>query len=211
MAAADSVLITVSGVGGHAAMPHHTIDPVAVAVEIYNAVQMIITRNVDPTKTAVISITQFHAGTAGNVIPESAAMNASVRTTDAETRDLIERRIRAICEGIAKSHGIDVKLEYRRGYPATVNHPAEATRLADAAAAVVGENMVDRNCELLMGSEDFSFMLEAKPGAYILLGGGDESHCHPVHHPEFDFNDETLTTGASLWARLVEQELPRQS
>ncbi len=211
MAAADDVQIVITGVGGHAAMPQHTKDPVSIGVEIYNAVQMILTRNVDPINTAVISITQFHAGTATNVVPETATLNASVRTADAETRSLIQRRLKEICDGMAKIHDVDIDLKYSDGYPATVNHPAEATRLADAASSVVGEAMVDRDCEPLMGSEDFSYMLEATPGAYILLGGGDDTHNHPVHHPEFDFNDETLTTGASLWARLVEQELPRQN
>jgi len=209
LAAADRAHIVIRGVGGHAALPNMSKDPISIGVQIYNAVQAIVARNIDPIHMAVISITQFHAGTANNVIPDTATLTASVRTTDPATRALIEQRMAEICRGTANIHDVEIELEYTRGYPATVNHEAETKRLAEAARYVVGDAMVDDNCDPLMGSEDFSFMLEAKPGAFIFLGGGDESHCHSVHHPEFDFNDETLTTGASLWARLVEQELPR--
>jgi len=209
LAAADRAHIVIRGVGGHAALPNMAKDPVAIGVQIYNAIQSILTRNVDPIRTAVISVTQFHAGTANNVIPDTATLDASVRTTDAATRALIEQRMAEICKGTANIHDVEIEFEYTRGYPATINHEAETRRLVEAARYVVGDDMVDDNCDLIMGSEDFSFMLEAKPGAYILLGGGDDDHRHSVHHPAFDFNDETLTTGASLWARLVEQELPR--
>ncbi|MBT5263814.1 MAG: amidohydrolase [Rhodospirillaceae bacterium] len=209
MAAADSVKITINGVGGHAAMPQMSKDPIAVGVQIYNAAQAILTRNVDPIHMAVISITQFHAGTAGNVIPDTAFLNASVRTTDPATRDLIERRMGEICTAMAAMHEVEIEFVYKRGYPATVNHDDQVDRVVRAAEAIVGPDMVNANCDPVMGSEDFSYMLEARPGAYIFLGGGDETHVHSVHHPEFDFNDETLTIGSSLWAKLVEQEMPR--
>ncbi|WP_420405582.1 M20 aminoacylase family protein [Nisaea sp.] len=209
MAGADGVTITIKARGGHAAMPHMAIDPIAIGTQIYQAAQTFVSRSIDPFENAVVSITQFHAGSANNVIPGEAVLNASVRTMTKATQALIKEKFQKLCEGLAHANGIEIDCVYKEGYPVTSNHDAEVERIAAAAANVVGEDAVDTDTDALMGSEDFSFMLEERPGAYIFLGGGDETHTHSVHHPEYDFNDETLTTGASLWAALVEAELPR--
>jgi amidohydrolase len=211
MAAADSMKITINGKGGHAAMPHLAIDPIAIGTQIYAAAQTIVSRQLDPFDNAVISITQFHAGTANNVIPAEAILDASIRTVSLETRDIIRSRFQAMCQSFATQYGVEILCDYREGYPVTYNHDENVDRLAEAATAVVGAEMVDTETVPLMGSEDFSYMLEERPGAYIFLGGGDETHFQSVHHPEYDYNDEVLATGASLWATLVEKELPRAS
>ncbi len=209
MAAADSMKITINGKGGHAAMPHLAIDPIAIGTQIYAAAQTIVSRQIDPFDKAVISITQFHAGTANNVIPAEAILDASIRTVSLETRDMIRDKFKAMCASFAAQHGIEILCDYKEGYPVTLNHDDNVDRVAEAAADVVGAEMVDTATVPLMGSEDFSYMLEERPGAYIFLGGGDETHTHSVHHPEYDYNDEVLAIGASLWATLVERELPR--
>jgi len=211
MAAADSMKITINGKGGHAAMPHLAIDPIAIGTQIYAAAQTIVSRQIDPFDKAVISITQFHAGTANNVIPAEAILDASIRTVSLETRDMIRDKFKAMCASFAAQHGIEILCDYKEGYPVTLNHDDNVDRVAEAAADVVGAEMVDTATVPLMGSEDFSYMLEERPGAYIFLGGGDETHTHSVHHPEYDYNDEVLATGASLWATLVERELPRSA
>jgi amidohydrolase len=211
MAAADGMKITINGKGGHAAMPHLAIDPIAIGTQIYAATQTIVSRQIDPFDKAVISITQFHAGTANNVIPAEAVLDASIRTVSLETRDMIRDKFKAMCASFAAQHGIEITCDYNEGYPVTLNHDDNVDRVAEAAAEVVGAEMVDTATVPLMGSEDFSYMLEERPGAYIFLGGGDETHVHSVHHPEYDYNDENLVTGASLWATLVERELPRSA
>ncbi len=209
LAAADGLKITINAKGGHAAMPHMAIDPIAIGTQIYAAAQTIVSRQLDPFDNAVISITQFHAGTANNVIPHQAVLDASIRTVSRETRDTIRARFQAICRSFADQYGVEIRCDYREGYPVTLNHDDNVDRLAEAARAVVGADMVDTETVPLMGSEDFSYMLEERPGAFIFIGGGDETHIHSVHHPEYDYNDEVLATGASLWATLVERELPR--
>jgi amidohydrolase len=211
MAAADGMKITINGKGGHAAMPHLAIDPIAIGTQIYAAAQTIVSRQIDPFDKAVISITQFHAGTANNVSPAEAVLDASIRTVSLETRDMIRDKFKAMCASFAAQHGIEITCDYKEGYPVTLNHDDNVDRVAEAAAEVVGAEMVDTATVPLMGSEDFSYMLEERPGAYIFLGGGDETHVHSVHHPEYDYNDENLVTGASLWATLVERELPRSA
>lgn len=211
LAAADGLKITINAKGGHAAMPHLAIDPIAIGAQIYAAAQTIVSRQIDPFEPAVISITQFHAGTANNVIPHQAVLDASIRTVSGEARELIRSRFQAMCEAFAGQYGVEILCDYREGYPVTMNHSENVDRLVNVATAVVGAERVDADCVPLMGSEDFSYMLEQRPGAFIFLGGGDESHVHSVHHPEYDYNDEVLTVGASLWASLVEQELPRQA
>ena len=209
MAAADGLKITVNGRGGHAAMPHLAIDPIAIAAQLYISAQTIVSRQVDPFDSAVISITQFHAGSANNVIPHEAWLSASIRTVNSKTRELIQARFQALCDSMATVYGVEIACKYSYGYPVTANHDEGVDRLVHAASVVVGPDNVDTDCAPLMGSEDFSYMLEEKPGAYIFLGGGDDDHTHSVHHPEYDYNDDVLATGASLWATLVEQELPR--
>lgn len=208
MAAADIFKIEVKGFGGHAAWPHLCIDPIAIAVQIHTALQTIISRNLKPTTPAVISLTQFNAGRVSNVIPEIATLAGSVRTVEHETKDMIRQHMLDICKGLAQAHGATITLDYQNGYPILNNHPRQTQNAANAAAAVVGIANVDSSYEAIMGAEDFSFMLETRPGAYILIGQGDARCTHPLHHARYDFNDDILPVGASYWAKLVEQELP---
>ena len=209
MASADEARVTIHGKGGHAAHPQRSIDPIMIGVQLHVALQTIVSRNVGPVDNAVVSITEFHSGTAGNIIPHEAKLSASIRTTTPEMRDMVEQRFKEICAGVAATFGVEIDVEYRRNYPCTVNHDNETDIIVKAASAILGAENVNTNAPVRMGSEDFSFMLEACPGAYIFLGAKDETHPHSVHHPEYDFNDEILSTGASLWAHLVEQEMPR--
>jgi amidohydrolase len=204
MAAADEITITIEGQGGHAAMPHHCIDPVVVGAQIVLALQTIASRSVNPLDSCVVSITRFQAGSASNIIPQSAWLNGTVRTLEAATRDLAEKRIHEIAAGLAAAGGVTAKVEYRRGYPPTVNHPAQTEFAAKVARKVVGESRVDTNIAPVMGAEDFSFMLEARPGAFIFLGNGDSAK---LHHPAYDFNDAALPYGMSYWVELVETAL----
>ncbi len=204
MAAADEITITVEGQGGHAAMPHQCVDPVVLGAQIVLALQTIASRNVDPLDACVVSVTRFEAGAASNIIPQSAWLNGTVRTLQAATRDLAEKRIREIAAGLAAAAGGTARVEYRRGYPATVNHAAQTEFAAKVARKVVGESRVDSNVAPVMGAEDFSFMLEARPGAFIFLGNGDSAK---LHHPAYDFNDAALPYGMSYWVELVETAL----
>ncbi len=208
MAASDVVEFTIGGIGGHAAWPDLTVDPVAIGAQLHGLLQTVVSRNVKPTSPAVVSVTQFHAGTAENVIPGTAKLVASVRSLDEETRALLERRIGEICDGLAAAHGASIDVAYRHGYPVLVNHADQTARAAEAARLTVGDDNVNDKQTPILGSEDFAYMLQARPGAYILLGQGDETCVHPLHHPEYDFNDAVLATGASYWAHLAEQELP---
>lgn len=209
MAAVDTAKITVHAKGSHAAQPHMAKDPIAIAVQLYSSIQTIISRNVDPIKSAVISITMFHAGSAHNVIAQSAEMCATIRTFDADIRSLVEARIRDVCSGIEKMHDVTIELEYEKGYPATVNHEKETAIAMDIAREVVDPAMIDADIAPTMGGEDFSYMLEQRPGAFIWIGGGKTDNDPGLHHPEYDFNDEVLTLGASFWSKLVETELTK--
>ncbi|MGB3581799.1 MAG: M20 aminoacylase family protein [Roseiarcus sp.] len=204
MAAADEITITIEGQGGHAAMPHQCVDPVVLGAQILLALQTIASRNVDPLDACVVSVTRFEAGAASNIIPQSAWLNGTVRTLQAATRDLAEKRIREIAAGLAAAAGGTARVEYRRGYPATVNHTAQTEFAAKIARKVVGESRVDSNVAPVMGAEDFSFMLEARPGAFIFLGNGDSAK---LHRPAYDFNDAALPYGMSYWVELVETAL----
>jgi amidohydrolase len=204
MAAADEITITVEGKGGHAAMPHQGVDPVVVGAQIVAALQTIASRNVDPLDPCVVSVTQFHAGTANNIIPQSAWLNGTVRTLQPATRDFIERRIHEIAAGLAAAGGATARVEYRRNYPSTVNHAAQTDFAARVARKVAGDAHVDDAAAPVMGAEDFSFMLEARPGAFIFLGNGDSAK---LHHPAYDFNDDALPYGMSYWVELVETAL----
>ena len=204
MAAADEITVTIEGQGGHAAMPHQCVDPVVLGAQILLALQTIASRNVDPLDACVVSVTRFEAGAASNIIPQSAWLNGTVRTLQAATRDLAEKRIREIAAGLAAAAGGTARVEYRRGYPATVNHAAQTEFAAKVARKVVGESRVDSNVAPVMGAEDFSFMLEARPGAFIFLGNGDSAQ---LHHPAYDFNDAALPYGMSYWVELVETAL----
>jgi len=204
MAAADEITVTLEGQGGHAAMPHQCVDPVVLGAQIVLALQTIASRNVDPLDACVVSVTRFEAGAASNIIPQSAWLNGTVRTLQAATRDHAEKRIREIAAGLAAASGATARVEYRRGYPPTVNHPAQTDFAAAVARKVAGESHVDSNAAPVMGAEDFSFMLEARPGAFIFLGNGDSAR---LHHPAYDFNDAALPYGMSYWVELVETAL----
>ena len=208
MAAADTFDIRIEGLGGHGAMPHRCNDPVIVATQIVSAFQTIASRNVDPLESVVLSTTQILAGDTHNVIPQVVTMCGTVRTLSAGVRDLTERRMTEICENMGKAFGARVELRYERGYPVTVNHDAQTGFAARVAEEVAGAANVDANTMPLMGAEDFSYMLEARPGAFIFLGQGDTAS---VHHPDYDFNDEIIPIGASYWARLAETAMPVQA
>jgi hippurate hydrolase len=208
MAAADRIAIRLTGRGGHGAMPHHACDPVVAGAQIVSALQTIVARNADPIDRAVVSITQFHAGDTDNVIPQTAMLGGTARSFSPQMRDLIERRLGAIARGIGQALGVEVAVTYERGYPPTVNSEAETELAARAAAAVVGEDQVDRAPAPVMGAEDFAFMLERRPGSYIFIGNGGGEDAPMVHHPRYNFNDEALPFGASYWSKLVEQLLP---
>ena len=210
LAAADRITITVHGKGGHASRPQQCIDPVLIGAQIVVAAQSIVSRSMDPLDCAVISICQFHAGEASNVIPERAELHGTVRTFKPEVQDLIERRLGQIVRATAEAHGTHAELSFQRGYPPTVNHAAETERAALAATAVLGDGKVHRNVVPRMGAEDFSYMLLARPGCFIGIGQGDGGrHSVSLHNPRYDFNDDLIPLGASLFARLAEQEMPR--
>ena len=205
MAAADHIEITIEGKGAHAAMPHNGIDTVLVASAVVQALQSIVSRNVDPLDQAVVSITQIHSGDAFNVIPQTAELAGTVRTFTPETRDLAERRIEEICAGVAATYGATITANYTRNYPATVNHADQTGFALDVAADIVGESAVQRNMDGMMGGEDFSFMLLERPGNFIFVGNGDTAG---LHHPEYDFNDDVIPYGCSYWISLVERSMP---
>ncbi len=209
MAAADRLAITVRGKGGHAALPNKTIDPVVIAAQIVTALQTVASRNADPLDSIVVSITQFHAGSADNVIADEALLRGTVRTFDAGLQTLAAARIKAIATGIAEGMGGGAEVEYRLGYPATVNHRDQVIKALDAAARVAGAQQVDHDPAPVMGAEDFAYMLRAKPGAYIFLGAGSGEGGRNLHQVSYDFNDEILPVGASYWASLVESVLAR--
>jgi hippurate hydrolase len=205
MAAADRFDIVIEGKGGHAARPHEGIDTLLVACQVVTALQSVVSRNVNPLDSAVVSVCSIQAGNTFNVIPQHARLLGTVRTLTDEVRDLCETRIRALVETVCAAYGATVKIEYNRGYPVTRNHPEQADFLARMAAQVGGEGAVNAEVAPLMGAEDFSFMLEQRPGAYIFLGNGATAG---VHHPAYDFNDEAIPYGVSLWAKVVETAMP---
>lgn len=205
LAAVDDFEITLTGKGGHGAIPAETIDPVVAAVGLVQAIQTIVSRNVLAQEELVISVTQIHTGSANNVIPETAWINGTVRTFDPEVRARAEARIRQILEGTAVSYGVRADLVYNRGYPPTVNDPAKVVFAAGVAQEVAGAGRVNTDGSRDMGAEDFAYMLQERPGAYFYLGTGEGPG---LHHPEYDFNDEVAPIGASFFVRLVETAQP---
>ena len=201
--------IAITGRGAHGARPESGIDPVVVAGHITTALQSIVARNVRPVDTAVLSVTKIHAGDAYNVIPEKAALGGTVRCFSNATMGLIEERMRQIAEGVAAGLGASASLDFRALFPALVNHANETGFIADTAAELVGEDNVNRQAGLVMASEDFSYMLEHCPGAYIQIGNGDGEGGCEVHNPGYDFNDAALPYGAALFVRLAERRLER--
>ncbi|MEC9199884.1 MAG: amidohydrolase, partial [Pseudomonadota bacterium] len=202
-AATDQFQITLHGRGGHAAKPHETIDPVVLSSHVIQALQTIRSRVVDPVHQVVVSVTSIESSSkAFNVIPERVVLKGTVRTLDEDIHDLVEERVIKLATQTADAHGGRAEVDYVRSYPVMVNHDAETEFAADAARALTGQ------CDeapLIMGGEDFSFMLQERPGAYILLGNGDTA---PVHHPDYDFNDEIIPAGCSWFVEMVESRLP---
>ena len=207
MAACDEFEITVEGTGAHGAMPHLGLDPVVAAAQIVTGLQSIVARNVDPLEAGVVSVTKIHGGDAFNVIPQSVDLAGTVRTFKPEVRDLIAANIQRIAESTAASFGIKATAKVEGRFPATVNTAEETSRAEAAAAAVVGAERVHRDLAPCMGSEDFAYMLQARPGSYIWIGNGSGPGGCFLHNPGYDFNDEILPIGASYWATLVEREL----
>ena len=210
MAATDEVQIIVSGRGGHGAMPHLAVDPVVAAAQIVGALQTVASRNVNPVDAAVVSICSMQTSQVGafNVIPDSVTLIGTVRTFRAQTRDLAERRVKEIAARIAEGFGATAEIDYRRGYPATVNSTREAEFAARVGRRVFGEANVITEHEPTMGGEDFSYMLLERPGAYVFLGQGGQEHGCLLHNPRYDFNDEVIPLGAGYLAALVEEALP---
>ena len=210
MAAADMFDLTINGRGGHAAFPDQCIDPIVVASQVVSALQTITSRNTHPVDSVVISVTQIHAGDAYNVIPDSVRMHGTVRTFQTETRDKIPSSMLRVAEGVCAAYGTTCELNYMSGYPATINSVPETEISAKAVVDLLGEDKIILNPTPSMGAEDFSYMLEARPGCYVWLGigpGKGEAGCM-LHSSRYDFNDDVLTTGASYWVKLVENELP---
>ena len=205
MAAADRIQIDIEGVGGHAAKPHEVVDTLLVGAHIIQAVQSIASRNVDPLKSVVVSITAFNGGFTDNVIPQTARLRGTVRTLDPEIRDLAERRLKEIVPTIAAAFGAKAEVNYKRDYPITINHAKQTEFAAGIARKISGDDNVVTDVAPTMGGEDFSFMLLERPGAFIFVGNGDSAN---LHHPAYDFNDELIPVGCSYWVKLVETAMP---
>ena len=203
MASTDAVNIHIEGRGGHAARPHLSIDSVMVGAQLITALQSIVSRSVDPLEAAVISICEFHAGNARNVIPQTAELRGTVRTLTPEVRTLVGQRVREVVEGVARLTGARIDLDYVPGYPVVVNHMAETDFAIGVAKEVAGTGNVEE-MPPMMGGEDFAFMLEKRPGAFIFCGNGDSAG---LHHPAYNFNDEAIVFGTSYWIKLVENAL----
>lgn len=205
MAATDIFEIVVTGVGGHAARPHTGIDPVVTSAQIITMLQTIASRNADPLESIVVSVTTIQAGDADNVIPERVKLTGTVRTLIPEMRDLAEKRIGEIVQSVSSAMGCTAVLDYERNYPVVVNHERETAFAATIASKVVGADKVDTAMAPVMGGEDFAFMLEGRPGAFIFTGNGEDSA--NLHSPHYDFNDDIIPLGASYWVELVETRL----
>ncbi|MCZ0961197.1 M20 aminoacylase family protein [Paracoccus benzoatiresistens] len=205
MAAVDTFEIHVQGRGGHGAMPHLTADPIVAAVAVVNAIQTISSRNHHALEELALSVTQIHAGSADNIVPDTAYVCGTVRTFAPHVRDMVRRRMTQICEGQAAAYDVAIRLDYTPGYPATVNDPGQTAFAVDVAREIVGEVNASGEAGREMGAEDFSYMLEARPGCYLFIGQGDTAG---VHHPAYDFNDAISPIGASFLARLVERAQP---
>jgi hippurate hydrolase len=201
MASTDNITVEIEGVGAHAAQPHLGIDPIVVGAQIVTGLQTIVSRNVDPLEAAVVSICTFRAGNADNVIPHTALLRGTARSLKPQVRELLARRIADVIEGTARLYGAKVDFKWRPGYPVLSNHERETAFAASIAGDVVGASRVETNMAPIMGGEDFSYMLEARPGAFIFVGNGET---YGLHHPRYNFNDDTIPYGTSYWVRLVE-------
>jgi hippurate hydrolase len=204
MASTDTIGIDLEGVGGHAAWPHFGVDTVLVGAQIVNQLQSIVARNVDPLQAAVISICTFQAGNADNVIPQRAKLRGTARALSPKVRDLLQKRVREVVEGTARAYGAKAELTYTTGYPVLVNEEHKTAFAAGVAREVAGKDKVNTDCAPLMGAEDFAFMLQERPGAFIYIGNGNSAQ---LHNPAYDFNDEAIPVGTSYWVRLAETAL----
>lgn len=204
MAAADHLAIEIEGKGGHAARPHLAIDTILVGAQMINQLQSIVARNIDPLQSAVVSICMFQAGQTDNVIPQHAILRGTARSLTAEVREVLQKRIGEVVEGTARTYGASAKITYTNGYPVVVNHERQTAFAADVAREIAGKDKVDVDVPPVMGAEDFAFMLNERPGAFIFVGNGDTAG---LHHPAYDFNDETIPVGTSYWVRLAETAL----
>jgi hippurate hydrolase len=204
MAATDEFTVVIKGRGGHAAMPHKTIDPIAIGAQIVANLQMIASRTADPLRSVVVSVTKFNAGFAHNVIPNDATIAGTVRTLDAEVRTLAESRFKQIVDGLVAAHGAQADISFHRNYPVTFNHATETGHAVAIATDIAGPSNVNPDIDPMMGGEDFSYMLNARPGAFIFIGNGDTAG---LHNAAYDFNDEAIAHGISYWVRLAEQRL----
>ena len=204
MAAPDKFSIIVKGRGGHAAQPHRTIDPITIGAQIVGNLQMIASRNADPIRSVVVSVTRFQAGSSHNIIPNEALIAGTVRTLDEDVRDLAQDRIKQMAEGIALANGAEAEVVYERYCPVTFNHAAETDHAIRIARDIAGEQNVDPDVDPSMAGEDFSYMLKERPGAFIFIGNGDTAG---LHNAAYDFNDEAIAYGISYWVRLAEQRL----
>jgi amidohydrolase len=212
MASSNEFEVIVKGKGCHAAQPYKGIDPIMIAIQIAQAWQTIISRNKNPIDSAVLSITQIHAGSATNVVPDEAVLIGTVRTFTGEVLDLVEQRMRTIAQHTATAFGGQVEFHFHRNYPPLINHPKETAFAIEVAQSIVGAQNVDTQVEPTMGAEDFAFMLQQKPGCYVFIGNGEGNHrgaghglgpCN-LHNASYDFNDDLLPIGASYWVRLAE-------
>ena len=204
LAAADTFTIGIEGKGGHAAEPHMARDTTLAASHVVVALQSIVARNMHPLRSLVLSVTSFRTSSdAHNVIPQRVALKGTVRTLDEETRDMAEKRLAEIAKSTAEAYGATAEVQYEKGYPVTINAQAQTEFAAEAARSVAGK--IDEDAGILMASEDFAFMLNARPGAFILVGNGDTA---PVHHAKYDFNDEAIPAGCSYWAEIAESRMP---
>jgi amidohydrolase len=206
MAISDTVQIEIDGKGGHGAMPHETVDPVVIGSLIVTGLQTLVSRSIDPVKTAVVTITQFHAGETNNAIPNTAFLEGTIRAYEEEVYQKLQDDITQIATSLAEAHGASVKVSFPGSYPATVNAENEALLAIEVAKEVIPVTSVDDNCNPLMGGEDFSYMTQKRPGAFVFLGNGVDSP--NLHTETYDFNDDIIPIGASFWARLVEKALP---
>jgi len=204
----DTFEITVTGKGCHGAMPETGADPIVTASHLVAALQTVVSRRVGATDSAVVSVTQIHGGDTWNVIPEEVVLRGTIRTLDAKVRDRVHAHITQVCEALGAVYGAQIALQFSRGYPGVVNTPAETQAAIAAAASLVGAEKVHTDIKPSMGSEDFSFMLQKRPGAYIVIGAGEGANDPPVHNPYYDFNDRILPLGAAYWVALVRQQLP---
>jgi hippurate hydrolase len=208
MAAVDLARVVITGVGGHSAMPHLTIDPIVAGAAVVSGLQTIVSRNIDPAEGAVVTVGAFNAGKASNVIPQTAELDICIRSCTKPVRDLLADRVPKVIRGIAEAHGCTAAIDYEYSYPTTINWVGETSFVRLAAEAFSGPHPVRDLDAPMMGSEDFAYMLEALPGCYFMLGNGDEKHRKALHNPGYDFNDALLPIGVAFWAHLVERYLP---